>query len=89
VKITQRVEQALRIFSTPALESLDSVSVPRTGLQHARAPTAFHREGNCAEYTNAIRDVLGLQVDASMFWPSDDSTHGFDNQAGAAPWMCW
>jgi mono/diheme cytochrome c family protein len=38
---------------------------------------------NRTEYTNAIRDVLGLEVDASKFLPADDSTHGFDNIAGA------
>ena len=38
---------------------------------------------NRTEYNNAIRDVLGLQVDATKFLPADDSTHGFDNIAGA------
>lgn len=37
---------------------------------------------NRAEYTNVIHDLLGLEVDATKFLPSDDSTHGFDNQAG-------
>jgi Protein of unknown function (DUF1592)/Protein of unknown function (DUF1588)/Protein of unknown function (DUF1585)/Protein of unknown function (DUF1587)/Protein of unknown function (DUF1595)/Cytochrome C oxidase, cbb3-type, subunit III len=45
-------------------------------------PPGLHRL-NRTEYTNAIRDVLGLQVDASKFLPPDDSTHGFDNIAGA------
>src|SRR5579885_3057392 len=45
-------------------------------------PPGIHRL-NRTEYTNAIRDVLGLQVDATKFLPSDDSTHGFDNIAGA------
>ena len=38
---------------------------------------------NRTEYTNAIRDVLNLEVDATKFLPSDDSTRGFDNIAGA------
>ena len=38
---------------------------------------------NRTEYTNAIRDVLGLKVDATKFLPPDDSTRGFDNIAGA------
>ena len=29
-----------------------------------------------------IRDLLALDVDATKFLPSDDSTHGFDNMAG-------
>ena len=45
-------------------------------------PPGIHRL-NRIEYTNAVRDVLGLQVDASKFLPPDDSTHGFDNIAGA------
>jgi Protein of unknown function (DUF1592)/Protein of unknown function (DUF1588)/Protein of unknown function (DUF1585)/Protein of unknown function (DUF1587)/Protein of unknown function (DUF1595) len=45
-------------------------------------PPGIHRL-NRTEYTNAIRDVLALQVDASKFLPADDSTHGFDNIAGA------
>jgi len=38
---------------------------------------------NRTEYTNAIRDILSLEVDATKFLPSDDSTRGFDNIAGA------
>ena len=38
---------------------------------------------NRVEYNNTVRDLLGLEVDASKFLPSDDSTHGFDNIAGA------
>ena len=45
-------------------------------------PPGIHRL-NRTEYTKAIRDVLGLQVDATKFLPPDDSTHGFDNIAGA------
>jgi hypothetical protein len=44
-------------------------------------PPGLHRL-NRTEYANAIRDLLDLEVDASKFLPSDDSTHGFDNMAG-------
>ena len=44
-------------------------------------PPGLHRL-NRTEYTNAIRDLLGLDVDAARFLPTDDSTAGFDNQAG-------
>ena len=37
---------------------------------------------NSTEYTNAIRDLLALNIDAARFLPSDDSSHGFDNMAG-------
>jgi mono/diheme cytochrome c family protein len=36
---------------------------------------------NRAEYTNAIRDLLGLEIDASQLLPSDDESYGFDNIA--------
>jgi hypothetical protein len=55
-------------------------SLDRTTPVRLPAP-GLHRL-NRAEYSNAIRDVLGVEVDASKFLPSDDSTHGFDNQAG-------
>ncbi|HEX7082272.1 MAG TPA: DUF1592 domain-containing protein [Gammaproteobacteria bacterium] len=47
---------------------------------HLPAP-GLHRL-NRTEYTNAIRDLLGLHIDATTFLPPDDSSHGFDNMAG-------
>jgi len=38
---------------------------------------------NRAEYANAIRDLLALDVDASALLPPDDSSSGFDNVADA------
>ena len=37
---------------------------------------------NRAEYRNAVRDLLALDVDVSAL-PADDATHGFDNIADA------
>jgi hypothetical protein len=45
-------------------------------------PPGLHRM-NRAEYANAIRDLLDIRIDSSKFLPSDDSTRGFDNIAGA------
>ncbi len=45
-------------------------------------PPGLHRL-NRTEYANAIRDVLDLAIDPAAYLPSDDSTHGFDNIAGA------
>jgi hypothetical protein len=42
--------------------------------------TALHRL-NRTEYANAIRDLLGLEVDAATLLPADDSSEGFDNIA--------
>jgi mono/diheme cytochrome c family protein len=36
---------------------------------------------NRAEYANAIRDLLALDVDSSTLLPPDDSADGFDNNA--------
>ena len=44
-----------------------------------RTPAA-HRL-NRVEYTNAIRDLLALEVDASSLLPADDTGYGFDNIA--------
>ena len=38
---------------------------------------------NRTEYQNVIRDLIGLKIDPARFLPSDNSTHGFDNVAGA------
>ena len=36
---------------------------------------------NRAEYANAIRDLLALDIDAATLLPPDDSSYGFDNIA--------
>jgi mono/diheme cytochrome c family protein len=36
---------------------------------------------NRAEYTNAVRDLLGLEIDGRTLLPADDSGYGFDNIA--------
>ena len=42
----------------------------------------FHRL-NRAEYRNAIRDLLALEIDVDHFLPADDGSFGFDNMGGA------
>jgi len=37
---------------------------------------------NRSEYQNAVRDLLDLNIDATKLLPTDDSSRGFDNQAG-------
>ena len=41
----------------------------------------FHRL-NRAEYRNAVRDVLALDIDVAELLPSDSASYGFDNIAG-------
>ena len=38
---------------------------------------------NRAEYANAVRDLIGFEIDPALFLPSDDSADGFDNVAGS------
>jgi mono/diheme cytochrome c family protein len=61
-----------------------------TGLDRAEAakpnpgrPPALHRL-NRAEYANAVRDVLDVQIDAASLLPPDDASFGFDNVADGA-----
>src|SRR5262245_12622578 len=71
----------------PDAAALDSLihwmenELDRSAVTHL-PPPGLHRL-NRTEYANAIRDLLGLQVDATKFLPADDSTRGFDNIAGA------
>jgi len=44
--------------------------------------TILHRL-NRAEYANAIRDLLNLEIDPATFLPADESSRGFDNIAGS------
>jgi mono/diheme cytochrome c family protein len=70
----------------PDEKAYDSlVSYLETSLDHASAAnpnpgrTAALRRLTRTEYQNAIRDLLGLQVDVTQLLPSDDSSFGFDN----------
>ena len=93
-EIAEKVVRKLRAGLMPPLNAkrpdaatIDSLirwmesELDRSAGTHLPAP-GLHRL-NRTEYANAIRDVLGLEVDATKFLPSDDSTKGFDNIAGA------
>jgi hypothetical protein len=45
-------------------------------------PPGLHRL-NRTEYANVVHDLLNLDIDPAQYLPSDDSTSGFDNIAGA------
>jgi Protein of unknown function (DUF1592)/Protein of unknown function (DUF1588)/Protein of unknown function (DUF1587)/Protein of unknown function (DUF1585)/Protein of unknown function (DUF1595) len=51
---------------------------------HARPNLAMPRlhRLNRTEYRNAVRDILGLDIDVTRLLPADDVSRGFDNQAG-------
>src|SRR5215510_8875755 len=60
---------------TVALETeLDRVAANKPKL----SVPGVHRL-NRTEYANAIRDLLGLNIDAAAYLPADDSSYGFDN----------
>ena len=45
-------------------------------------PPSLHRL-NRTEYANAIRDLLGLEINGAAMLPADEQVHGFDNIADA------
>jgi cytochrome c553 len=63
-----------------------SLDAAAAATPHPGRP-ALHRL-NRAEYANAIRDLLGLDVDVTTLLPADNSAFGFDNIAdtlGSSP----
>ena len=74
-----RPEKAMAMSLVSYLETeLDTVAVanPNPGR-----PTL--QRMNRAEYRNAIRDLLAIEIDASTLLPADVAGHGFDNNADA------
>lgn len=70
----------------PALEAF--IAFLETTLDRAAAarPDPGRRSPhrlNRAEYSNAIRDLLALEIDAAALLPPDDTADGFDNNADA------
>jgi mono/diheme cytochrome c family protein len=59
-------------------DSLDRAA----GQAHLPDRVVLHRL-NRKEYTNAIRDLLAVEIDASELLPADDVAEGFDNIATA------
>ena len=68
----QTYEAAVAFFGT----ELDNAA--RANPNPGRSPD--HRL-NRTEYGNAIRDLLGFEIDSQVFLPHDDASFGFDNIA--------
>ena len=67
--------------SLEAFVSYLETSIDRAAGANPRpGRTALHRL-NRAEYANAIRDLLALDIDAAALLPPDDESSGFDNIA--------
>src|SRR5262245_42829164 len=79
VQVTQRPsDDELAAFMGSVQATLDyaAASKPNPGR------SGIHRL-NRVEYTNAIRDLLALEIDGKDLLPADDSGFGFDNIADA------
>ena len=74
-----RPEKAVYEHLTASVEA----ALDRAAAAHPRPGRIepFHRL-NRAEYQNAVRDLLGVDVDVASMLPPDDASYGFDNIAG-------
>jgi len=71
-----------------ALVTYLETALDREAAAHPNPGRAAPHRLNRAEYANAIRDLLALDVDPAELLPPDDEAEGFDNNAqvlGASP----
>jgi mono/diheme cytochrome c family protein len=73
----RRLDEASSHALTAFLES----ELDRADVAHPHPGRPLLHRLNRAEYANAVRDLLALDVDASTLLPPDDSAYGFDNIA--------
>ncbi len=57
--------------------------VDRAAAAHPDPGSVVLHRLNRTEYSNAIRDLLDLQLDVTTLLPADDAARGFDNVAGS------
>jgi mono/diheme cytochrome c family protein len=69
--------------SRASLVSYLTTSLDQASAGHPNPGRPLVHRLNRAEYANAIRDLLALDVDASALLPPDDAAYGFDNIADA------
>jgi len=55
----------------------------RAALEHPNPGRPTLHRLNRVEYRNAIRDMLGLEIDPAALLPADNAAYGFDNNADA------
>jgi hypothetical protein len=55
----------------------------RSAAAHPDPGSVVMHRLNRTEYSNAIRDLLDLEIDVSTLLPADNSARGFDNVAGS------
>jgi mono/diheme cytochrome c family protein len=73
----RRLDEASSHTLTAFLES----ELDRADVAHPHPGRPLLHRLNRAEYANAVRDLLALDVDPSTLLPADDSAYGFDNIA--------
>ncbi len=56
-------------------------SIDKAAAAHPNPGRATLHRLNRTEYANAVRDVLGLEVDPAPLLPADDESYGFDDIA--------
>ena len=69
-------KEQITAFTSWLAKSLDDQAAAHPDPGHATV-----RRMNRSEYANAVRDLLGLDVDFSKDMPADDTGYGFDNIA--------
>ena len=88
-KIVRRLQNAdMPPAGEPRAASAESADILQQLVARLDAHATVHptpgridtlRRLNRTEYRNAIRDLLGLELDVSQLLPADESSHGFDN----------
>ena len=74
-----RPDKALYDSTASRLEA----KLDRAALEHPNPGRPTLHRLNRAEYHNAIRDLLELDIDAASLLPADSAAYGFDNNADA------
>jgi hypothetical protein len=95
-ELWEAVVRKLRVAMMPPVDAPQPGAAERTAfvawlerqLDRAAAGTldpgpSLLRRLNRAEYANAVRDLLEVEVDSASLLPPDDSAYGFDNIADA------
>src|SRR6266853_1760544 len=75
-------------FLQPAQKEIDALvgwlesTLDETGKEHPAGHVAVQRM-NRAEYANAVKDLLAVEIDPSQYLPADIAVEGFSNIAAA------
>ena len=69
--------------STDGLVSWLETELDRAALENVNPGRPSLQRLNRAEYRNAVRDLLGVEIDAASMLPADVAGYGFDNNADA------